>query len=66
MCDCYVASLKDSADQLAGTIINVASHVGLVEMNQTSAYAVSKLSVIKLTEMIAGGIVTLVSILTRY
>lgn len=55
MCEAYIASLGETPEQHAGTIINVSSQVGLVEMPTTSAYAVSKLSVIKLTEMIAGG-----------
>jgi NAD(P)-dependent dehydrogenase (short-subunit alcohol dehydrogenase family) len=55
MCEGYIATLGETTGEHAGTIINVASQVGLVEMNTTSAYAISKLSVIKLTEMIAGG-----------
>jgi NAD(P)-dependent dehydrogenase (short-subunit alcohol dehydrogenase family) len=55
ICEAYIASLGETAEWHADTIINVSSQIGLVEMPTTSAYAVSKLSVIKLTEMIAGG-----------
>lgn len=55
MCEGYIASLGEATNKHEGTIINIASQIGLLEMATTSAYAVSKLSVIKLTEMIAGG-----------
>jgi NAD(P)-dependent dehydrogenase (short-subunit alcohol dehydrogenase family) len=70
--DYYIASLGETSEEHAGTIINVTSHVGLLEMPTSSAYAISKLAVIKLNEMIAAGKfenfhpITYIMMLTRF